>query len=486
MAGQATGEFSKDRTSQAPAFLETTVALHDLNGDAIPDVLVGQGAPIASGGGGLPTSSLRAFTPVDTDGDSLADLLFDAPLSRLLTTPPVVSDSVIAIGATGGVLYLFRFDGSLIDSVKVLTDENQVVGVSLFAQPYSFIVTGSNGAVSVVTRSPSGATIEPSIAGFEIPGVSGIAGPAVNEVTGVEGDVETIAVVTMDGNLYLLGEQGDLVVLPGFPVATGGACIFPPALADMNGDGVRDIVVFSAGKIHVYNTGGYLLDNFPVAVSSVDAISSNPVIADVDGDGDLDIVAVTESGFVAAYDRFGRLASGFPLQAGIGLQSVAIFPIPGPSLETVDVGLAVASSEDGSVTAWKTGQILANAVGQLMPWPQFQRDQEKSGLAKEVLAGTPISSSFFPEDRVYNWPNPVYENTTAIRFYVAEDAQVSVKIFDLAGDLVSELSANARGGIDNEIPWDVSDIQSGVYFARVEASGSGGSGNAVVKIAVVK
>ena len=117
-------------------------------------------------------------------------------------------------------------------------------------------------------------------------------------------------------------------------------------------------------------------------------------------------------------------------------------------------------------------------------WPGHE--PEKSGLAAEVLTGTPISSSFFPEDRVYNWPNPVYENTTAIRFYVAEDAQVSVKIFDLAGDLVSELSANARGGIDNEISWDVSDIQSGVYFARVEASGSGGSGNAVVKIAVVK
>jgi hypothetical protein len=102
------------------------------------------------------------------------------------------------------------------------------------------------------------------------------------------------------------------------------------------------------------------------------------------------------------------------------------------------------------------------------------------------LTGTPISSAFFPEDRVYNWPNPVYDNKTAIRFYVAQDAQVSIRIFDLAGDLVSELSGSARGGIDNEISWDVSDIQSGVYFARVEASASGGNGNAVIKIAVVK
>ncbi|MBI1806705.1 MAG: hypothetical protein HYR76_06595 [Ignavibacteria bacterium] len=42
------------------------------------------------------------------------------------------------------------------------------------------------------------------------------------------------------------------------------------------------------------------------------------------------------------------------------------------------------------------------------------------------------------------------------------------------------------GGLDNEVEWDVSDVQSGVYFAHIDARGTGTSGNAVIKIAVVK
>lgn len=41
--------------------------------------------------------------------------------------------------------------------------------------------------------------------------------------------------------------------------------------------------------------------------------------------------------------------------------------------------------------------------------------------------------------------------------------------------------------MDNETIWNVGDIQSGVYLARIEATGlSGKSESVVIKIAVVK
>jgi hypothetical protein len=36
------------------------------------------------------------------------------------------------------------------------------------------------------------------------------------------------------------------------------------------------------------------------------------------------------------------------------------------------------------------------------------------------------------------------------------------------------------------VEWNVGGVQSGIYFARIEAVGSGGSGVNIVKVAVVK
>ena len=97
------------------------------------------------------------------------------------------------------------------------------------------------------------------------------------------------------------------------------------------------------------------------------------------------------------------------------------------------------------------------------------------------------ANEFFPINKAYNYPNPVYDGFTFIRYFVTEDSKINIKIFDLAGDFVAELNDNARGGFDNETKWDVGNIQSGVYLARVEANGSSGKTESkVIKIAVVK
>jgi hypothetical protein len=96
-------------------------------------------------------------------------------------------------------------------------------------------------------------------------------------------------------------------------------------------------------------------------------------------------------------------------------------------------------------------------------------------------------NEFLPVDRAYNYPNPVYDGQTFIRYYVSESSKINIKIFDLAGDFVAEMNDDAIGGADNETTWDVKNIQSGIYLARVEAtSDSGRSESTIIKIAVVK
>jgi len=80
----------------------------------------------------------------------------------------------------------------------------------------------------------------------------------------------------------------------------------------------------------------------------------------------------------------------------------------------------------------------------------------------------------------------VYSQSTQIRYYTSEDATVVVTILDLSGQKITELSGRGTAGMDNEITWNVSQIQSGIYLARVEARGATRSEVVFIKVAVVK
>jgi hypothetical protein len=80
----------------------------------------------------------------------------------------------------------------------------------------------------------------------------------------------------------------------------------------------------------------------------------------------------------------------------------------------------------------------------------------------------------------------VYDGRTFIRYYLSQDASVTIKIYNLAGDRVAELQGPGFGGFDNEVEWNVSAVQSGIYFARIEARNSTSGGVRIVKVAVVK
>ena len=96
-------------------------------------------------------------------------------------------------------------------------------------------------------------------------------------------------------------------------------------------------------------------------------------------------------------------------------------------------------------------------------------------------------SDFFPLNRAYNWPNPVYGVDTKIHYFVSETSNINIKIFDIAGGFVAELNDQAVAGFDHETTWNVSNIQSGIYYAHIEVTAQNGkSASKNIKIAVIK
>ena len=277
-------------------------------------------------------------------------------------------------------------------------------------------------------------------------------------------------VLTSTNNVYLI--QGSNVISK-FKIDSD-LMISGFALADLKNDGNNYLVVNNR-ELKSYNLQGALADNFPFKDPDLIGFIGTPLVADIEGDSKSEIISLTNDGRIFAIDGgSGKIVEGFPLSTGENTNgSSVIFPYDNEFVYSTLAGQ--------KLVGWVVSSINGN-----IDWAEILRNsanQSSLGLALNSVT----TNEFFPTNRAYNYPNPVYDGQTAIRYYVNEDSKINIKIFDLAGDFVAELNNDAKGGFDNETIWNVKDIQSGVYLARIEAIGSSGKTESVIiKIAVVK
>lgn len=75
-------------------------------------------------------------------------------------------------------------------------------------------------------------------------------------------------------------------------------------------------------------------------------------------------------------------------------------------------------------------------------------------------------------DIIYSYPNPCEDKDCEdihFRFQLQNDAQVSIRIFDLAGDFVHELNGEAVAGQYGELVWNIVGMGSDVYIVIFQA-----------------
>ena len=256
----------------------------------------------------------------------------------------------------------------------------------------------------------------------------------------------------------------------------GDSLFSSPILSDINEDGRKDILVLTNSKIFAFEENGVTIDNFPISLSHSLDFFSQPLVCDIDGDNSNDVFCVSSSGVILAFNKFGKILDGFPILSGKNFSTSAIFSYE----DSIFIFL---TSDDGNIYGFKKEKNNSTFKSS---WTQFQHNEKSNGFIDFISKYVPISNEFFPIERAYNYPNPVYDDKTFIRFFVNEDAIVEIKIFDLSGDLIFETEKNAIGNFDNEIEWNVSQNESGIYFAHLFAKGNTISGEKIIKIAVVK
>jgi hypothetical protein len=413
---------------------------------------------------GVQDSVLRIYKLSFHNGQFSIDSINKTYTHRFTTSPCFTQlDSLsVLVGAESGTIYQCNMNGDMISKRSVGTDpvqSNALLPTISLVKPNEYFFTSGN----------------------KIYGQSTTADLPVSSNSWI-----LAAAVSPKGNYIISAEKNGSKILAynqalsqkNYEISVPGSGIQELAIADIDGDGEKDVIVQSTNSLSVINRIGSMLDGFPIQARTGLEFTGTPLIVDFNGDAQQEIVLLTNDGELWVYDRNGKLLSGFPVQV---TSSGKAFPMAYTSPSN-KLGIAVLS-ETGSFDAFLTSNSVTSTS---LTWWQHLGDERHSNVDASVTQVIPISTEFFPKSRVYNWPNPVYGQSTQIRYFTSEDANVTITILDLSGRKITELSGRGTAGMDNEVAWNVSNIQSGVYLARVEARGASKSEVVFIKIAVVK
>lgn len=289
-----------------------------------------------------------------------------------------------------------------------------------------------------------------------------------------------INVVLSEGNRFYIIVNG--VITSEFRISETSE-ITKFILADITNNGENSIVFSAGGRLYAVNQKGSVHDNFPLTLPTGNTFTPDILSFNYDSDKSADLVTYTTSGDVYFINgKTGRIIKELSLTTGSKVISGNMHAIDNSLQVPVydNLGLTVLT-ENNTLYTW---DLLIASTKKL--WYSSLCDYTNSSYIPQSASDL-VFEQLLPEGKIYNWPNPVYGSETNIRFVVNEESRINIKVFDMGGQIAAEFQKDVYANIDNEVVWNVKDIKSGVYFARVEAiSKTGKSANKIVKIVVIK
>jgi hypothetical protein len=100
-----------------------------------------------------------------------------------------------------------------------------------------------------------------------------------------------------------------------------------------------------------------------------------------------------------------------------------------------------------------------------------QNDYDGTSEYSDIVEVEVLAPDVFALEQ--NYPNP-FNPGTMIKFSLAADSKVSLTVFDVLGQEVSNLISSNLAAGSHEVNFNASNINSGVYFYRLDATGVDG------------
>ncbi|MBN2054103.1 VCBS repeat-containing protein, partial [bacterium] len=244
--------------------------------------------------------------------------------------------------------------------------------------------------------------------------------------------------------LFALNADGTDVA--GWPVNMPDTLYASPAVGDLDGDGLPEIVIGCYdGNIYAYRGTGVSVPGWPVATG--DSVYSSAAITDIEGDGMAEVCVASDDGFVYLLRHDGQAVAGYPIETGARVfASVCVDDMDADG----DLEIAAASSV-GDVFLWND----AGKAARTTHWSKFRSTLHNTGVYMPASTNPPVVILFG------------YWNT----YITAPD-----------GGTMTLLTAV----IDNDGPADIATVElyydgvpTGIYLADDGANGDFAAGDGV-------
>ena len=221
-------------------------------------------------------------------------------------------DKELVFGAENGDLHVVAKDGS---SSMVFSQPDPIIGY-----PTLFAIDGSNElTIAFVSANDSTSSLHvidnsgQYLNGFPVE-LQGMVNHGASIADMDLDGVSDILVVMQSGILHAFGHDGN--IKPNFPMSFNSEISTPVTIADMDGDMDMEMMLGSNdGNIHVLHHDGSVMSNFYIEGASVDGGLS---VGDLDQDGSMEVIFNTSDHHVHAWEpQNDNEIDGWPVNIGV-------------------------------------------------------------------------------------------------------------------------------------------------------------------------
>jgi subtilisin family serine protease len=398
--------------------------------------------------------------------DPAGNILFEYNANGQLRSNPMLIDvnsngnfEIVALTFTNPKLIILNHDGTEFTGFPV-----DLPG-QVLAAPAAADLNGDGHKEIIFSTNTGNIHALSSSTGEDIPGwpvsiVSGSwNGPLVADVTG--NNLPDVVAANIQGTVFAFDRQGNEL----FTRTLGNQIRAGIVVFDLNNDNNSEIIFADmGGNLYVTDQNGSDWGAFPVNTGS--PIESTPVLADMNLDGNLDIIYGDNAGFLHALSSAtGSECPVFPINIG---RDLTVAPA---------IGYFDGSNKPDILLPGTDGKYNAidykHPIGEI-GWGLFRSNNRRTGNFFDMLPVTDDNEIILKATELYgNYPNP-FNPDTRISFYLAEESEVRITIFNIRGQVVRELLNDRMSAGRHEMSWNGTDregraVGSGVYFYRMES-----------------